>query len=130
MTIDTELSGYHDGLADGELRAPWCPSCERFSWPPRPACPHCRCGDAEWRALPRTASLFTWTVVGRSTLPGFRGTEPYAVGVLEFADAGIRVIGYIESPPGELRTGMPMTFEVRPRGELGPQASWRPEGDV
>lgn len=129
MTTDTELSGYHDGLADGELRAPWCASCERFCWPPRPVCPRCTSDHAEWHRLPRSATLFTWTVVGRSTLPEFRGTEPYAVGVLDFPDLGVRVVGHIESPPGELRVGMPMTWEVRARGALGPQAGWRVEED-
>lgn len=126
-TIDPELSGYHDGLARGELCAPWCPPCGRFSWPPRPLCPRCRSGDAEWRPLPRSASLFSWTVVGRTTLPAFAGTEPYAVGIMEFADAGVRVVGLIESPPDELSVGAPMTFDVRPRGDLGPQACWRLE---
>ncbi|MBC3192973.1 OB-fold domain-containing protein [Pseudonocardia sp. C8] len=129
MTTDSELAGYHAGLAAGELRAPWCLACERFSWPPRPVCPHCTAGHVEWRPLERSASLFTWTVVGRSTLPEFHGTEPYAVGVLDFEDAGIRVVGYIDASPDELYIGAPMTLQVRPRGSLGPQACWRIEED-
>lgn len=127
---DHDLDGYLDGLAAGELRAQWCEDCAGYSWPPRAVCPRCTGAQWEWRALPRTAELYTWTVVGRSNLPEFRDATPYAVGVAAFPGTGVRVIGLLDADPETLRFGMPVSWRVEPRGDLGPQPLWSPTGET
>lgn len=122
---DTDLEGYFDGLAEGELRGPFCGPCDGPWWPPRPVCPRCGADPVEWRSFPRVAELHTWTVVGRSTLPAFQDAVPYAVGVFEFADEGVRVVGHVESAPELLEVGAPMTWAVREEAVDGPQVRWR-----
>src|SRR5690606_11716078 len=87
MTIPNghlDLREHWNGLARGELRAEYSLPAQRYWWPPRAACPRTQSLDYEWRPVPPTAHLFTWTVVADSNLPEFRGRTPYAVGVLAF----------------------------------------------
>ena len=128
MTQSEDLQGYRDGLAEGELRGQHCRSCDRHQWPPRPACAHCRSFDLEWVRLPPTASLYTWTVVARTVLPGFADEVPYAVGVLEYADARVRLVGRLDAEPDALRVGDEFAWSVEPSADGGPQPLWRRSG--
>lgn len=58
-------------------------------------------------------SLFSWTVVYRSELPGFSSGVPYGVAVVQLErPEGIRMLGRIvETELGKLTIGAPM--EVR-----------------
>jgi uncharacterized OB-fold protein len=126
MTQSEDLQGYRDGLAQGELRGRCCTECGRYQWPPRPACAYCRSFEAEWVALPQTASLFTWTVVARTRLAGFTDRVPYAVGVLEYASLRIRLVGRLDADPYGLRVGDRFAWTVEPAADGGPQPVWRP----
>ncbi|MFD9552374.1 Zn-ribbon domain-containing OB-fold protein [Nocardia salmonicida] len=106
----SDLAGYHDGVAVGELRAPYCVACTRAHWPPRPACPHCNRGEIEWRRLPNTGELFTWTVVGHTKLPDFETQTPFAVGMIAYPDLGLRIIGRIAGDPTALSFGLPLAW--------------------
>jgi uncharacterized OB-fold protein len=126
MTQSEDLQGYRDGLAHGELRGRQCTACTAHQWPPRPACVHCRSFDVEWVTLPKTASLFTWTVVGRTRLAGFEERVPYAVGVLEYDDLRVRLVGRLDTDPHTLRVGDRFTWSVEPSPDGTPQPVWRP----
>jgi uncharacterized OB-fold protein len=121
-----DLAGYRMGVAEEELRAQRCSGCVKSFWPPRPACPHCRCPDTSWVRLPDTGELFTWTVVAHTRLEGFRDTVPYPVGMISLPDVGIRMIGRIDAPAAELTIGMPLRwmFTDSPAGERQPV--WTP----
>ena len=128
MTQIEDLRGYHDGLAEGELRGQYCTPCDRYQWPPRPACADCRSFEVDWVRLPPTASLYTWTVVARTKLPGFEDKVPYAVGVLEYTDARIRLVGHLDAKPDGLRVGDEFAWSVEPSADGSPQPRWRPAG--
>lgn len=121
-----DLAGYRQGLAAGELRAQRCTGCAKTFWPPRPACPHCRCPDTSWERLPDTGELFTWTVVAHTRLEGFRDAVPYPVGMIGLPGAGIRMIGRIEAPPGELAIGMPVRWTFADSSAGGRRPVWTP----
>lgn len=125
MTQPSDLQGYRDGLAEGELRGQRCTSCKRHQWPPRPACSHCRSFETEWVPLPATAFLYTWTVIHRTTLPGFEERTPYAVGVLEFTDRRIRVVGQVAEDPATLQIGEQLAWSVEPSFDGSPVPVWR-----
>ena len=122
-----DLAGHRDGLARGEPRAQRCTGCGRVWWPPRPACPRCQCPDHAWTPLPDRGTLFTWTVVHHTRLPGFRDAVPYAVGMVDLPEAGVRVIGRITAPPGALTVGMPLRRVLAaPPGGGDAQPVWEP----
>jgi uncharacterized protein len=94
-----ELAPYWEGTRQEELRIPSCLNCCRDLWPPRAACRHCGSLDQRWRVVPGTGTLFTWTVVGHPSVPGFREVTPYAVGVVELDGArSVRMLGRLLTP--------------------------------
>ena len=126
MTQIEDLQGYRDGLARGELCCQRCNSCGEHQWPPRPACSHCRSFELEWVPLPDSAALFTWTVVARTRLPGFEEKVPYAVGVLEYQEQKVRLVGQLDADPDGLEVGARFSWTVEPSFDGSPQPVWRP----
>ena len=119
-----DLLGYREALARGELAGQRCGSCDRHWWPPRPACPHCGSVDFDWIRLPDFGNLYTWTVVAHPSLPEFEDKVPYTVGVVEFADIDIRVIGYVDENEQHLEVGMPLAWKVNDQNSDDPPFSW------
>ena len=126
MTQPSDLEGYLEGLARGELCGQRCHGCGEHQWPPRPACARCRGFDLEWVRLPAKATLHTWTVVHRTKLPGFEEKVPYAVGVLEYDALRVRVVGLLDADPDALEVGDLFTWSVNPSHDGSPQPVWRP----
>jgi uncharacterized OB-fold protein len=117
-----ELAFYVEALGRGELAIQQCAACGQVRWPPRPSCPHCR--DLMSRAVVTAgeATLFSWTVIHRSALPGFTEAVPYAVGIVELTDQPVRMIGALDVAIPALTAGMPLRLQVQPSvtGDLVP----------
>ncbi len=126
MTQIEDLQGYRDGLARGELCCQLCKACGEHQWPPRPACVHCRSFDLQWVPLPDSAALFTWTVVARTRLAGYEERVPYAVGVLEYPERKLRLVGRLDAEPDRLEVGDRFTWTVEPSVDGSPQPVWHP----
>jgi len=126
MTQIEDLQGYRDGLDRGELCCQRCHACGEHQWPPRPACVSCRSFALEWVTLPDSAVLFTWTVVARTRLAGFEEKVPYAVGVLEYDDPRLRLVGRLDADPDRLEVGDRFSWTVEPSVDGSPQPVWRP----
>lgn len=92
-TVGEEFQPFWDAAAAGELRFPFCRSCQRFHWYPMIRCPHCSAADLSWRAIDPSGSLYSWTIVQRPFDAAFNDRTPYIVGLLEFPGApGVRLI--------------------------------------
>ncbi|MFC0534039.1 Zn-ribbon domain-containing OB-fold protein [Phytohabitans kaempferiae] len=116
---DPLFAPYWDGTAKGELVLPACGGCAAVVWPPRGLCPACGSTERKWESHEPAGTLYTFTVVGHATVPGYTDL-PYAVAIVELADApGVRVIGSVDGDPDPLRIGMPMRAVFRPAGEDG-----------
>jgi len=126
MTQIEDLQGYRDGLDRGELCCQRCHACGEHQWPPRPACVSCRSFELGWVTLPDSAVLFTWTVVARTRLAGFEEKVPYAVGVLEYDDPQLRLVGRLDADPDRLEVGDRFSWTVEPSVDGSPQPVWRP----
>jgi hypothetical protein len=87
---------------------------------------HCRSFDLRWVTLPDSAALFTWTVVARTRLPGFEEQVPYAVGVLEYPEHELRLVGRLDTDPDRLEVGDRFGWTVEPSVDGSPQPVWRP----
>jgi uncharacterized OB-fold protein len=83
-----------------------------------------------WVPLPPDGCLFTWTVVGRTTLPEYATLTPYAVGIIEVAHLGIRVVGFLDHPPNELSMGMRLAWRMFASPGGDPRMRWVPLGQV
>ncbi|MFJ8083543.1 Zn-ribbon domain-containing OB-fold protein [Streptomyces sp. NPDC096205] len=85
-TPDPFSRPYWDAAAEGRLLLRRCRDCGRPHHHPREFCPYCWSEDVEWEEASGRATLYTWSVVHRSELPGFRERTPYVVGVVDLAE--------------------------------------------
>lgn len=116
-----DVAPFWDGIAEREIRIPRCSQCGSWVWYPKGFCPACQCTELVWTVTPGQGTLFTYTVVFRSFIPGDH-TTPYAVGLLSLAGAlGVRLVGKVEAEPELLRIGLPLIVDFRPEaGGLAP----------
>ncbi|GAA0935159.1 Zn-ribbon domain-containing OB-fold protein [Pseudonocardia zijingensis] len=105
---DPLFEPYWSGAAAGKLVLPRCATCQRISWPPRAFCLRCRSASFGWEEHEARGHLFSWTVVGHPTAPGYRDT-PYAVGIISLVDPPARVMGTIvDVEPSALEFDLPL----------------------
>jgi uncharacterized protein len=98
----------HDDERGLTLLGGWSPTSRRHHFPPAELCPYSGADDVEVVPLPRRGTLWAWTAVTAQP-PGYEGPVPYGFGVVELADAGLRVVGRLTEPdPSALRLGQPM----------------------
>jgi uncharacterized OB-fold protein len=84
---------FWDALGKGELHLPACSQCGAWQWYPfeflkcHPGAHH------EWRAVPQTGTVFTFTTVRRSLMPdGDQAVVPYVSALVELDGvAGVRL---------------------------------------
>ena len=67
---------YWEGAAVGELRLPFCASCGVVNWYPKPTCGACGDESFEWRAVPGTGTLFSYSVASHAFLPQYADLLP------------------------------------------------------
>lgn len=94
------------------LEMSWCANCDAAVWYPRPACPDCD-GALHWRALSGSATLLSWTVVGKSLNPDFGA--PYITALVVPVEApGARLVTrLVDCEPGDLECDMPLRLCFR-----------------
>jgi uncharacterized protein len=112
---------FYEGLAEGILRLTACSQCgERYWYPPDilPCHPH---AAIEWRPASSQGSVYTFTTVHRSLLPGDDGSAtPYTVLLVEPDDVpGARVPSLLVAETGvEARCGMRVSLKPVPAGDF------------
>ena len=105
-----ELSPFWKAASEGVLKFPRCRDCGRYQWYPQAMCPNCRGMNMDWTAVTPKGTLYTYTVVRRSFLPGFDDRLPMIVGMVEFEEAhGVRLVtNVIDCKPEDLEVGAPV----------------------
>jgi uncharacterized OB-fold protein len=106
---EPDLAPYWEAAAREELIVRRCMDCGRAFWPPRAACRHCGSLSLDWQSAGETGRLFTWTVIGHTSIEGFRAAVPFAVAVVALdATPGVRMVGRVTSPPDALAIDAPV----------------------
>lgn len=88
------------------LRAARCVRCERLSFPPGGLCLYCGASEIESTLLDEEAEVVWSTVVSKAP-PGFEGSVPYGLGVVQFA-GGLALVA-----PLVIRQALPRGARVR-----------------
>lgn len=104
--------------AEGRLAIQRCSECGQNVFFPRTVCPHCHRGRPEWIDAAGAGTVYSFSVVARSAIPGYADEVPYVVALVEL-DEGVRLMANIVNvAPDEVRIGMPVrtTFERRRDG--------------
>ncbi|MGP4044160.1 Zn-ribbon domain-containing OB-fold protein [Streptomyces sp. 2A115] len=100
--VDDDGAPFWGYGTQGELRIQACanPDCGELRFPPRPCCPHCQSFDSEWRRMSGKGRVWSYVVPHPPLLPAYAEQAPYAVIVVELAEAPrIRLVGNLVSGP-------------------------------
>jgi uncharacterized protein len=90
-----------------------CDACGASHFPRHDTCPYCSVENPRTSEFSRPGVLWSWTAV-TAPPPGYTGTTPYGVGVVELPE-GIRVIARLTgSDPAALTLGCPMELRIVP----------------
>lgn len=94
---------FYEALDEGVLRLPACPVCGIFYWYPPDILPCHHEVRAEWRAVSPVGTVYSFTTIERSLLPGAKkGSVPHTILMVEPLDApGARLIGLAADGKGE-----------------------------
>ncbi len=82
---------YWNASRDKKLVIQYCPDTKRYQHYPRPMSIFTGKRNLEWREVPGTGAVFSYTITRRS-LPPFRGHEPFAIAMVQL-DEGVRIMG-------------------------------------
>ena len=87
--LDTDLcKPFYEGLAAGELRITACPECGTFYWYPPEVLPCHPESHAVWKPLSGEGTIYSFTTVERSLLPGADpASVPHTILLVEPAEA-------------------------------------------
>jgi uncharacterized OB-fold protein len=101
---------FWDACAERRLRFQACDDCGLLRHPPTPACPDCTSVRVRWVDAPRTAVVYTFTVIHHASHPAVAGNLPYVVAVVEFPGLpGVRLVTNVTGvPPAQVRIGLPL----------------------
>jgi uncharacterized OB-fold protein len=87
---------WYRAVSEGALHLQTCSNCLVRRHPPRYFCAACGSSDYTWEPVAdNEGTLYSWSVVHRSTERGWADLVPYAVGVIELADS-VRLVGYVD----------------------------------
>lgn len=104
--VDRDTAPYWDHLRNHELKLQRCEHCDKFRFPPTPACPHCGELGGDWQTLSPRGKLCTWTEVFHPLDPRLKDEVPFIL-VLVDMDDGPRIGGrLIGADAAKLHIGM------------------------
>ena len=95
--------------ADHRLVVQTCTGCGTTRHPPAPRCWTCRSEEHDWVEVPGTGTVYTYTVVHQSFIPGLE--VPHVVAAIDLDEGGgARLVSnVVDCDPQEVHIGMPVT---------------------
>ena len=96
-----------------ELLLQRCRACGAVQHYPRGVCARCWSDDLAWERSAGRGAVYTYTVVHRSQVPGFKEALPYILAYVELEDGVQLLTNLVDCDPGRVRIGMAVqvTFE-------------------
>lgn len=123
---DPATQPYWDSLRAHAMRLPWCLTCDRAFFYPRPHCPRCLGTAIEWRPAAGRGTLYSFTIVHRAPPPpppapgtagpaagAWAGAVPYVVALVDLEE-GVRLMANLVGVAPDatvLRIGTPLELE-------------------
>ena len=115
---------FWEGLATGKWQSTCCDACGKFTFPPKPVCPHCWSDAMKWKDLSKRGTLYSWTRI-HAAPKVFTDEAPYTVCIVDL-DIGLRIATRMVEEPGvDFKPGIPMEVVVL-KFEDGPLFASRP----
>jgi len=103
---------FWEGCKQHQLRLPRC-TCGTYVWFPQPRCAACGSDGIKWVEVSGRATLFTWTTVHRSFVPGHQSRLPYMTGIVELVeDPALRLASFLVGFDAQRpKLGMPLRVD-------------------
>ncbi len=112
-----ETEEFWAATAEGRLLLRRCDDCATFIWYPRGHCPACGSLRTSWHQASGHGTVYTFTVVHRSMLEGFRDALPYVIAYVEL-DEGPRILtNIVGCDPDALEVGAPVNVVFHDTGQ-------------
>lgn len=100
IATDRWTAPFWSAARDGRLVVCACARCGTQRMPPGPFCPRCASQEIDWRPLPGTGRVYSYTIVRRAVTPAMEGHLPYAPAVIALDGAdGVRLVSAVVDTP-------------------------------
>jgi uncharacterized OB-fold protein len=125
--VSPETKEFWEATADHRLLLRHCDGCGSYIWYPRPFCPSCGSTETSWAQASGRGTVYTFTVVHRSGVPGYIEALPYVIAYVQL-DEGPRIMTNIVGiEPGQVRVDMPVTVVFHDTGHGSALFRFRPD---
>ncbi|HXQ18416.1 MAG TPA: Zn-ribbon domain-containing OB-fold protein [Acidimicrobiales bacterium] len=101
-----ESEEFWAATAQGKLLLRRCDDCQTPIWYPRGFCPVCGSFRTSWSEASGRGVVYTFTVVHRSGVPGYREALPYVVAYVELEEGPRLLTNIVECEPDDVEVGM------------------------
>jgi hypothetical protein len=125
--VSPDAEEFWAATAEGKLLLRRCDDCSGVIWYPRPFCPDCGSLRTSWTEASGRATLYTFTVVHRSGLPGYRDALPYVVAYVELAEGPRVLTNIVDCEPDDIEIGMPLRVVFHDTGSGNALFRFRPD---
>ena len=95
-----------------------CKKCGKWHFPPRPVCDACKGEEFETKAMRRTGTILTHTIIRVPPAP-FKDQAPYAIAVIEMDDGPRITTQFVDWQGDQLTIGQKVKLEFRRISEDG-----------
>jgi uncharacterized OB-fold protein len=102
---------------EGRLLLRQCGDCAAYIWYPRPFCPACGSLSTSWAQASGRGTVYTFTVVHRSQVPGYRDALPYVIAYVELEEGPRVMTNIVGCDPADVTVGMPVRVVFHDTGE-------------
>lgn len=107
MPVPTPLTKpFWDALAQHTIRIQYSPSLGEYIFYPRPLAPRTLADDLEWREIPGTGTLYTYTVSTRPVAPHFAQEGTLVLAVVQWDEGPKFSTEMVNVSPEDLKVGM------------------------
>lgn len=106
--VSPETEPFWTACREGTFLIQQCEKCLKFQYHYRGFCCHCWSSDVRDHAIEGSGTVWTYTVVERNRMEGFRDLVPYVVALVEVPE-GVKILSNIVNcDPDSVEIGMPV----------------------
>jgi uncharacterized protein len=128
-SISPDTEEFWSATAEGRLLISHCDDCDTLIWYPRPFCPTCGGFNTSWTQASGKGTVYAFTIVHRSGMPGWREARPYVVAYVELEEGPRIMTNIVGCEPDVVRVGMPVRVVFHDTGEGSALFRFEPDGD-
>jgi uncharacterized OB-fold protein len=115
--FDSDTEPFWRAAGEGKLVIQHCPVTGTYQHPPRPFMAGCGF-DWEWKEVPGTGTVYSYTVVHAPADPAF--PTPYAVAVVDLDVANVRMVGQVRDIAADaVKIGLRVQVRFEAAEEIG-----------